>query len=147
MRIREIRYYFEHRLLPDCFYKYKEKFIMALLTSEGKFLYDIMSDLCRESQEENIYSLEMYKVSACKLEDGTRIVKLDMPKPESEPLCYRIYLVFDESFEKADYLTAERGIMEEQIFLCGWDENGEHFNFGDTTEKEEWERILELSCR
>ena len=121
---------------------------MALLASEGKFLYDVMSELCGESQVENIYTPEMYKVSACKLEDGTSIVKLYMPEPESEPLCYRIYLVLDELLEKANSFTVERGALEGQIFLCGWDENGGHSNFGvlPNVEKEEWERILKLAC-
>ena len=91
---------------------------MALLASEGKFLYGVMSDLCGESQVENIYTPEMYKVSACKLEDGTSIVKLDMPEPESEPLCYRIYLVLDELLEKANSFIVERGAWRDKYFYA-----------------------------
>ena len=132
MEKHEIRYVFEHRMLPRWFFEETINFVGALL-NEKEVLYNIINDIFVKENVENSYSKEDFRVEASRLTDNIMFVKIDFPKPEDEPLCYCSYMFFDEKFEKKRYYCIERGNEEgdEMPFVCGWTPNGSHINYGN----------------
>lgn len=130
----EIRYMFEHQLLPQWFFEKKFNFIMVLL-EDKEFLYKASSAIFEEFEVENPYSKEDFKVETAKMAEEVMVVKMIFPKPEKEPLCYSSYLFFDKEFKKVSYFCIERGDEEKCPFVCSWEPNGEHNNYGNCTFK------------
>lgn len=142
------RYYFEHSVLRNWFYgdDTGEELIRGLLKEGGSFPWDAMS---RPGTADGIRDTkEQYRVSTCKHGDGYSIIRIDMPKPQRELLCFQVYLAFSSDFRQKEYFTVERGVSPETRFLCSWEpgEAGGHCNYGqcsaDASETEK--RIAEI---
>ena len=63
-----------------------------------------------------------------KIDEDNRLILLGLPSPECEPLCYRVYFLFNRDFTKKAYFTIEKGMTGG--FLCQWNELGLHINIG-----------------
>lgn len=128
------RYYFEHCELRNWFYGdgTGEELIRGLLKEGGSFLWDAMSRLGKDTADGIRETKEQYRVSVCKHGDGDSIIRIDMPKPQRELLCYQVYLAFSSDFRHRGYFTVERGASAETRFLCSWEpgEDGGHCNYG-----------------
>lgn len=131
MNRHKIRYMFEHRLLPHWFFENKLSFI-GMLLREKEILYRILNDIFEKEEEENPYTVDMFKVSSLKIADEIMMVKISFPEPEEEPLCYCSYLFFDKAFEKLGYFCIEKGNEEggRCPFVCSWTREGAHRNYG-----------------
>ena len=131
MNQHEIRYMFEHRLLPHWFFESKLSFIGMLLQDKG-VLYRILDDIFKKEEVENPYTADMFELSLSKITDQIMMAKICFPDPEEEPLCYCSYLFFDEKFEKPGYFCVEKGNTEgdRYPFICSWTEDGFHQNHG-----------------
>ncbi len=144
------RYYFEHSVLPDLFYggDTGEKIVGGLLKEGDSFLWNVMSGWCREAETGIGDTKEQYKVSICKQNKEYSMIRIDMPKPQRELLCYQVYLVFSSDLRHRRYFTVERGASAEVRFLCSWKpgEAGGHCNYGRcSADKSETEnRIVEI---
>lgn len=127
----EIRYMFEHRLLPHWFFEKKFAFVGMLHQDKG-ILYRIINDIFEKEGAENPYTVDMFGASLSKITDQAMTVKISFPEPEEEPLCYCSYLFFDEKFEKTGYFCIEKGNTEGGMcpFVCSWTEDGNHRNHG-----------------
>ena len=130
-----IRYFFEHRLMPDGFYKEKEKFIMLLL-EDKEILFRIVDDLFNKQDFKNPYTTDQFDIGAAKLEDDVLILKVTFPEPEEEPLCYCSYMLFTTDFKKACYFCVEKGHGEGFPFVCSWSSDGVHHNYGQCSLEE-----------
>lgn len=126
----EIRYLFEHRLLPRCFFENQLQFIGALL-KDKEILFRIIDDLFHQEGLKNPYTPDLFDVSAVGSMEQMAI-KISFPEPENEPLCYCSYLFFDKTFEKVSYFCIEKGNSEGQMhpFVCSWTPEGAHLNHG-----------------
>lgn len=125
----QTRYNFEHILLVKLFY---ENAIDedALRVSKGSILYGLFNEACKMNHIKNPYLESQYKAEKVNIAGSElRLWKISMPPAKDIPLCYRIYLVFDNDPNKMGYYTAERG-ESNKIFLCGWSRIGAHMNFG-----------------
>lgn len=125
-----IRYFFEHQLLPQWFFKYQFQFIGILLNRKG-LLYQMIDDLFKEQGLENPYTPDLFDVTAKRLAEQMS-VKISFPEPEEEPLCYCSYLFFDQEFDKVSYFCIERGNPAGQMhaFVCSWTQEETHLNHG-----------------
>ena len=105
---------------------------MGLLINKKEILFEIISTLFNDEQILNPYSPEDYKVTMQKVTDEVRMIKMEFPKPEEEPLCYCAYMFFDDTFHKISYFCIERGNSEdnEYPFVCSWTPDGAHHNYG-----------------
>ena len=129
-----IRYIFEHRLLPQLFFEEKFQFVGALFQKK-ELLFDTISNIFRDEEVENPYTVDMFGVSMFQITEETAVVKISFPEPEEEPLCYCSYLLFDKAFEKISYFCIEKGGQEDpkHPFVCAWTPDGAHRNFGICT--------------
>jgi hypothetical protein len=128
----KVRYAFEHRLLPQWFFKDKEKVVLGLL-HDKKVLYRIISEMYQEQGMEIPYSEDQFKVEAGKLTQEVMSLRFVFPEPEIEPLCYCSYCFFDKDFEKIGYYSIEKGGMltgEPEAFACEVMPDGGHSNLG-----------------
>ena len=132
-----IRYMFEHRLLPQWFFKEKERFVAPILKDKG-ILFEVLDQIFRKENVDNPYSPEQFNSEAAKLTDEVLMVKITFPEPEEEPLCYCSYLFFDLAFEKIAYFCIERGnpAGDDLPFVCSWTKEGTHLNHGHCTFEE-----------
>lgn len=65
------------------------------------------------------------------LTDKYACVRLLCPPPKKEPQCKWIYMLFHYNLKKRYYFTMEAGgLFDQGPFLCGWDRNLNHQNFG-----------------
>lgn len=133
MNQHEIRYLFEHRLLPQWFFKYQFSFIGSLL-QDKEILYRMIHDLFKEEGLENPYTPDQFQVTVSNLMDQMSL-KISFPEPEEEPLCYCSYLFFDKEFDNVSFFCIEKGNKEDQMhpFLCSWTPDGTHLNHGRCT--------------
>lgn len=129
----DVRYYFEHRLLPQVFYQDPEG-TMESLPESG--LYDRWSRYTAESSFDVTYPEDAFSVREMMQDSGIRMLMLTMPQPESTLLCYRIYLCFDPETGTAAYYTAEydiyEGYYDEECLICGWKPDRIHQYFTET---------------
>lgn len=131
----EIRYMFEHRLIPQWIHEEGTTFVAMLLQDKG-LLYRIINDIFEKEGVENPYREEQFQVESGKAAEDVMMVKICFPEPEDEPLCYCGYLFLDKEFEKVSYVVIERGnsFGKELPFVCVWEfEDGGpmHVNYGN----------------
>lgn len=141
----EARYLLEQELLPqliieDKHYrdgttrkKINEDTLHSLLRQKGSFLISLMNNIGSSTGIECPYSESQFGVDYHTLFNkdksiNYRIVVIDMPTPESMPLCSRIFICYNSGlFEPAVYMVEKS--FENDYLLCGSD--GEcHYNFG-----------------
>lgn len=142
-----VRYVFEHRLLPQWFYKDKQEFIAALLHDKS-ILYRIIDDIFTKEDMLNPYQPEQFDIEAGRIAEDLIMVKIIFPTPEDEPLCYCSYMLFDKDFKKAIYYCIERGQDDslEYPFVCSWSEDMTHSNYGQCSMEDlgDFKRCLHL---
>ena len=122
------RYLVEHRFLWEQFFRDPKMLIGNLLVPGGiffifeKLMFSVGRIHCP-------YRMEDFRISLMDICDPNNIIAmLEMPYPDLVPLCYRIYLLHDKKYMRFMYFTVERG--QNGAFLCRWDENGVHYNYG-----------------
>lgn len=145
-----IRYFFEHDILRNMFYACSRPaaalFLKNILEKGGDYIWELMAEWCKDFGEETKDKKRQYKVST-RCYEGCSMIRIDMPKPERELLCYQVYLVFSRDFRRRGYFTVERGASSEVRFLCSWMRKTDvHCNYGycssDASEIEK--RIVEI---
>ena len=122
-----MRYYFEHNVLPRYFHDDPAN-MLSVMKDVGA--YRLWASLADENgvdypyQEED-FNLRWYEP------DGVTVLLIEMPRPETSPDCFRIYMVYDPAAGSAGYYTVEYdNFMGETAFLCGWTADMTHMNYG-----------------
>ena len=104
--------FFQHKILPYCFYHYRSSFAIALL-EDGNFIYQLTNGLFDEEDDnEDFYTEEDFSCG----------------------LVYSAFLFFDVGFEKPLFITIESSFSssdEQSPLICSWipDENGGFLHF------------------
>ena len=132
-RFHDVRYYFEHRFLPRLFYNDMEGMTNDLSENKGEILYSVMCDICEENCFLMPYNAEEYRVYFHKASEDCKIIRIVMPEPAETPLCYEVYLIFNNQCTDGMYFTVERGPDRKTRYLCAWDVEGGHNFFGSCT--------------
>lgn len=122
----DVRYYIEHIMLKDLFFK-DTKAIVSNISE--KLLYDIYLDMYNTNNAVQDFDND-FEVRKMKIAENHYMACCFLPKPIYTPLCYRIYLCFDENTKKLGYFTIEKSTMDDSAFVCSWDAQGTHHNYG-----------------
>lgn len=140
--VQNLRYQFEHRILPHYFYQ-SPYTIMTYLLSEG--IMHPWQIVCDSNGTDPTYSeadtkASLYFLAGDGEDDDVFIERIILPKPDKDLLCYRIYLLYDVYKENAVYFTIESDQMTNEmspydggefVFVCSWDEESVHHNYGE----------------
>ena len=126
--LHDVRYYFEHRLLPSMYYDDPEK-LLDTLRDPGAF--DIWLWLTEQVGMDVTYQEENFRFRELNREDGIYMLIQELPKPEDTPLCSRLYFCYQAETKTAWYYTIEYdNFFGESYFLCAWTQDGNHLDFG-----------------
>ena len=126
--LEQIRYHFEHSAMPRYFYEDPAN-MLDVLGEVGVF--PVFAALADENGVAYPYESEDFSERLYDLDDGTTILQVVMPRPETSPQCYRIYLVYNSGTGNAGYYTVEfDNLLGETAFLCGWTPDMTHMNYG-----------------
>ena len=124
----DVRYYFEHRLLPHDLYENADRLIPFLQQNGVAALW---TNFTLNNDLDPVYTKDQFGTREFPQADGTTILLLTLPMPEVTPLCCRVYLCWNEQTGKAAYYTVEYDDnFGEKWFLCGWSQDGTHLNYG-----------------
>lgn len=124
----DIRYYFEHRLLPSELYENTEQLI-GFLRQNG--IYALWANFTGNNGFNVVYPEDAFGMAEFPQEDGTNVMMLSLPKPEDSPLCSRVYLCWNPETGKAGYYTVELdSFFGEAWYLCSWSADGNHLDYG-----------------
>lgn len=140
MTLYELRYYFEHKLLPKYYFEDTVPFLSEMFEVYGNeeddkdnLLYNMIKELAEKNNIEFLYSKEQYKVDLCPLNEDDFMIRISLPDPEEPLLCSYIYLLFPiEDFWGKRYFSVElveRKGRRKKYCLC---ERGDGFrdNYG-----------------
>ena len=126
--LHDIRYYFEHKLIPHEFYTNAGQFV-PFIRENG--IFGLWRNFTQNNGLDLYYTEDQFSAMELPREDGLFLMLLTFPKPESNLLCSRIWLCRDPETDKAGVFTVEIDLFTgEAWFLCGWTPNGTHLNFG-----------------
>lgn len=146
---------FEHGVLIDGFFDDPWSFINMCLdktepledvNDEEKEMLDELPEglldnfvfglFCLSTMKDGVdhsYTVEEFKLESMKLRDDCMLLRINLPEPISERLCYRMDIVYEPGQEDmAKLFVVEKG-ENNTTFLCSWtQEYGErtHRNYG-----------------
>ncbi len=147
MSLHEVRYQLEHRMLPGWFYGEGARLI-GVLEQDQAFLYKVMNRLLEQEGIANPYRAEQFQATFVSVNESVMALRLTLPEPEDEPLCYELVMIFDRNYTRTGFYTIEKGsgVGVERMFLCGWDRDWSHQNYGSCAPDREqaFRRILEI---
>ena len=124
----QVRYQFEHRMMPKYFYDNPAN-MLDVLGSAG--LYRLWEAVSTDNGVDPTYPAEDYVQHFYKTADGATLLQIELPQPDANTLCYRIYLVYDPASGSAGYYTVESDdFTPDAAFICMWTDDGTHKNFG-----------------
>lgn len=123
-RIIKARYKAEQVLMNDYLHRDTRLFLNALINDNK--MYDLYKAVLEGECGICPYDKSQFRTESMNTE-GFILVCVDLPEPETEPLCRRIYFVCNGDYEKAMYFTVEKGISG--TFLCSRDRDGNHYTY------------------
>lgn len=128
--ITQIRYFFEHKFLPHIYYD--PKIILPVSIKQNPdVIRQNWKNILNKEQVQDIYPDDAWEVQSYELDPHTASNRIICPIPEKEPQCYYIYMLFTYDLKRFYYFTMEKGgLFDSGPFLCGWDPDGKHRNFG-----------------
>lgn len=129
-----IMYEYQHKVLPKWIYSSPEFFSDLITYGEKKVLFASCKKFFEDNLVEFPYQENDFGGFRIRVDADTVMVMLRFPQPEAVPLCYRMYMYVDTNSNRIACYTVERGMDPYNnctlYFLCGWDENGVHRNYG-----------------
>lgn len=127
--IGQIEYEIQHIALPSLFFDDPIYVANNMVENYLAFVYKQVFKNNRTSKPDEIacpYTVNDFKVHRIAMDEHNFLIRCDLPKPIYTPLCYRIYFVFNDTFDKLRFYTIEKGPFGTGGFLCSWDANREH---------------------
>ena len=88
----QARYHFEHRMLPGYFYEVPDAMLDAI---RDVGIEELWRSFCEENGIDPTYPAEDYAEYWYTADDGTVIAQVEMPQPDEDTLCYRVYFVYN----------------------------------------------------
>ena len=125
----DVRYYFEHRFLPQLFHESPET-VMADIREYGP---DVWWQAFTETVGfESPYAPDEFGLRDVTWGDTLDILIIEMPMPEQQPLSIRIYMCRDTATGEAWYAPIELDTYggNTSYFLCVWTPDMKHYNYG-----------------
>lgn len=124
-----VRYRIETGLMRDRFFGDPKTWLEVILNDK---LFDVWEGILNCEGLDNPYRRDDFAARSLRTDDGTLLVSVSLPRPESITLCYAVYYVYNEKARLARYYTIERTFDGDNAFLCRWSKEGTHYNLGAT---------------
>lgn len=136
---------FEFGHLPKQFFS-KGKEMLDELCSRKEEYIDELYESGYQHPRMYPYLREEFSVMVINPAENMMLVRLDMPERGIEvPLCYRVYLSWDEETEKGRYFTIERMDEDGKYLLGELDAELKHSSHGEIpVDGAELQRVMEL---
>ena len=126
--LHDYRYHYEHVYMTQPFYEDPDR-IMNIIYQYGA--YQLWADFMQNNGADPVYAKEDFSETVIPQEDGSCLMRIVLPKPEESLECSRLYLYWNPVTSEAGYYTIEYdNFLGETWFLCGWDKDHNHQNFG-----------------
>ena len=123
----EIRYSFEQRMLPHYFY---DNPVNMLNTIDNFGMYALWESVSTENGADPAYPAEDYREHWYAAPDTSVILQVELPDPDANLLCYRIYFVYTAEGTPC-YFTAESELFApDSAIICTKDSDGTHMVCG-----------------
>lgn len=90
--VQEVRYQFEHSMLPRYYYDVPEN-MLSVIADPG--IYVLWESVSTENGVDPTYSEDEYETYWYQAEDGTVIAQVTLPEPDQNMLCFRVYFVYN----------------------------------------------------
>ena len=120
----EVRYQFEHSMLPRYFYEVPED-MMRVMEENG--VYALWEVTALENGADPAYPEEDYVERWYEAEDGTTILQIDLPEPDANTLCWRVYMLYNlKTGDKGYYTVESDDFLTDSSFICTWAEDRTH---------------------
>lgn len=124
----EVRYAFEHSMLPQYLYDRPYELLLGIY-KQG--LYPLWEMVSTGNDVDTTYKEEDYRIHWYTAANDIEFVQIELPEPDANTLCYRIYLVYgpgdSDGEDKIVYYTVESDdFMPTAAFLCTWSRDREH---------------------
>ena len=124
----QVRYYFEHQMLPASYYDMPEE-VLTFLQEEGP--YELWRRVTESFGLDPTYAEADFRAEVLEDTDEVRILRLNLPEPDGNTLCPRVYFVYYPETGNGAYVTVESDtFMPDAYFICGWTPDGTHMNYG-----------------
>ena len=124
----QVRYQFEHRMLPRYFHDDPEN-MLGVLRDVG--LYRLWASVTIENGVDPTYPEADYVLHFFTAADGAKLLQIELPQPDANLLCYRIYMVYSPATGESGYYTVESDDFDPSLaFVCAWTKDGTHMNYG-----------------
>ena len=124
----ECRYIYEHIYMTQPFFESPDQVISIISKYSA---YQLWADFLQKNGLNPVYTKEDFSETVIQQEDGSCLMRIILPKPESSLECGRLYLYWNAATGEAGYYTIEYdNFLGESWFLCGWDKDHNHLNFG-----------------
>lgn len=140
MEFNDLRYYFEHKMLPNYLDKSPNAFITGVSVEKEAIINRCFKDLCESNECEYPFTEQDFKVELIRLDNEILLIKIDMPNPTISPQCNNLIIIFSEDLFKHQYFTVEHNEIVNGKFLCSW-KGASHLNYG-VIENDSTEEIL-----
>ena len=149
----DLDYQFQHKILPEMFFRKPNVFMQSFVEGGNEMLCQVHSIGYQQYGVSFPYKPEQYEVVGEAINRDLYALTLKFPEPEVTALCYYIFLVFDPDLERLSFFTLEKGEAffgkDEMAFLCGWTPDGSHLTYGnvETPEYDVLYRCVEIHNR
>lgn len=141
-----IRYYLEHKALPQALRESRAQLLASLLRGSGQAMRDFYARAETSNPSYRCpYTPEQFSTSYREYVNQKRsvfIMRIGQPAPEQSPLCRAIYICFAGDGCEDAYFTSELA-PDGRYFLCAWGDNDVHINYGEEL-VESFDRVAEL---
>lgn len=142
----QVRYFLEHKALPQALWNNREQLLLSLLRGNQKTMIGFY-DRAEEVNPEYLcpYTAEQFSVSLREYVTDTGsvlIVRVAMPEPEVPLLCHTVYICFASNNCDDAYFTSELEQSGKHL-LCAWTKEGVHMSFGEVPE-DDFAKVVEL---
>ena len=129
-----IRYFLEHKALPNALYNEGARLIRHFLIEQGGYMLKQYNRFTGITPKYKCpYTDEDFKVnfrSYIRDQEMCMVLRLEMPEPEQPLLCRAIYLCYGTKGGYELYVTSEFA-EDGNYYICAWNDAGYHFNFGE----------------
>ena len=128
----QIRFLFEHNILPSRVNQEPIYMITAIIAEKGVFLNNYYRTLYQKHKLQSPYTFEEFDVSTPFEIAGANVVKIEMPEKNiKDTLCKRVYLVYNRNYSKHLFVTVEAFREQSKMFMWvdkEYEEIGDVFN-------------------
>lgn len=128
-----VRYFMEHKALPSNLYTEGMRLLSRFMISGGKAMLDYYAKAEESTPFECNYNTEDFGINFrtyIRDNDSCMVLRIEMPEPERPLLCRAVYLCYGTRGGYELYVTSELA-EDGTYYICAWDEQAQHFNFGD----------------